>query len=259
MNVALQDGLDDAAEINGFLTDPRDLVFLGIECFQKFGHGRKTDFLELRGEISIDPHRYGAVTHGSAAAAVLFLLVINAGGERAALYRVHQTAEFFPERSPVFFSHGRCAAVIAERRAVAQFLGHLCGDPRICGKQELGGRNLLAGQNSVKSLPCLGQRIPLASCIGDKIRPSRQDFPDGTYQRGDVLDAVDDLFVFIQEDQVAVFAHQLDDQCMPAQIPHFIQVFHLKAEDALETGLRHGQNAPVLQMFAQKHAESRCL
>ena len=46
---------------------------------------------------------------------------------------------------------------------------------------------------------------------------------------------------------------------MPAQIPHFIQVFHLKAEDALETGLRHGQDAPVLQMFAQKHAESRCL
>ena len=84
------------AEINRFLTDPRDLVLLVIEDFEKFGHGIKSDFLISRSEIGEDTQGNGCVACGSAAAAAVFFLIIN-GRLKLPFGRVpHKAAEFSP-------------------------------------------------------------------------------------------------------------------------------------------------------------------
>ena len=139
---------------------------------------------------------------------------------------------------------------------MAQLLGHLCGDARIGGEKKPGRRHLLTAHEGVKVLLSLGERIFLVPGVGDKIGPSRQHFPDGAHHRGDVLDAVHDLLFVVEEDDVAVLAHQLDDQRVATQVAHLIEVLDLKAQDALETGLRHGEDPPVLQVLSKEHAES---
>ena len=68
VNVPLQDGLDDTAQIRGFLPDPGVLVFLRVEGLQQLRHGREADFFKAIGKIGKDPHRDGGITDGSAAA-----------------------------------------------------------------------------------------------------------------------------------------------------------------------------------------------
>ena len=72
-------------------------------------------------------------------------------------------------------------------------------------------------------------------------------------------DTVDDHLFVIEEDDVAVLAHDLDDQVVGAKIAHFIAVFHFEAQDPFQSGLGDRDDAAVLQMLAQKHAESRRL
>ena len=48
---------------------------------------------------------------------------------------------------------------------------------------------------------------------------------------------VDDGAVLLAENDVAVLSHDLHDQLFPAkEIPHLIQVFQLKFDDALQPG-----------------------
>ena len=68
-----------------------------------------------------------------------------------------------------------------------------------------------------------------------------------------------DRVAVIQEDDIAVLAHDLHDQDMGTQIAHFVAVFHRDAQDALQTGLFDRKDASVLKMFAQQHAEGRRL
>ena len=72
-------------------------------------------------------------------------------------------------------------------------------------------------------------------------------------------DTVDDHLFVIEEDDVAVLAHDLDDQVVGAKIAHFIAVFHFEAQDPFQSGLGDRDDAAVLQVFAQEHAESRRL
>ena len=74
-----------------------------------------------------------------------------------------------------------------------------------------------------------------------------------------MFDAVHDLLFVVQEDDIAVLAHELDDQGVPAEVAHLVEVFHLKAQDSFEAGLCHGKDPSVLQVLAQEHAESRRL
>ena len=72
-------------------------------------------------------------------------------------------------------------------------------------------------------------------------------------------DTVDDRIAVIEEDDVAVFAHDLDDQTVCAEVAHLIAVLDFEAQDPLEPGLGDRDDPPVLQVLSQKHAESRCL
>ena len=118
---------------------------------------------------------------------------------------------------------------------------------------------MLRPEKSVKAFFALSKRVSLAARIGDKIGPARKHFADGADHRGDMLDTVHDLFPVVQKDDVAVLAHELDDQRVAAEVAHLVEVFHCKTQDPLEAGLRHRVDAAVLQVFAQEHAESRRL
>ena len=70
-----------------------------------------------------------------------------------------------------------------------------------------------------------------------------------------MLDAVDDGAVLLTEDDVAVLAHNLNDQPFPAEIPQLIQVFQGKFDDALQAGLAHGHDPRAADVFAKQHTK----
>ena len=48
-----------------------------------------------------------------------------------------------------------------------------------------------------------------------------------------MLDTVNDPVIFITENNIAVFAHQLDDQPLFSQVAELVQMLDRKADDAL--------------------------
>ena len=72
-----------------------------------------------------------------------------------------------------------------------------------------------------------------------------------------MFDTVDDHSLFIAENNIAVFAHDLNDQGFAAQISKFIQVLDLEADDPLQGRLGNAYDAAICNMFSQKHTEIR--
>lgn len=72
-----------------------------------------------------------------------------------------------------------------------------------------------------------------------------------------MLDTVDDHSFFITENNIAVLAHDLNDQGFAAQISKFIQVLDLEADDPFQGRLRNAYDAAICNMFSQKHTEIR--
>ena len=72
-----------------------------------------------------------------------------------------------------------------------------------------------------------------------------------------MLDTVDDHSFFITENNIAVLAHDLNDQGFAAQISKFIQVLDLEADDPFQGRLRNAYDATICNMFSQKHTEIR--
>ena len=52
-----------------------------------------------------------------------------------------------------------------------------------------------------------------------------------------MFDTVYDLILFVTEDNVAVFSHDLHNQIFGTQITEFIQMFNSKTDDPLHTRL----------------------
>ena len=71
-----------------------------------------------------------------------------------------------------------------------------------------------------------------------------------------MLDAVDDHVVLVAENDVAVLAHQFDDELLGAKVSHFIQVLDPEIEDPLHPGLGDGKDPAVLDVLAKQHAEA---
>ena len=69
--------------------------------------------------------------------------------------------------------------------------------------------------------------------MGDEIGASRQHLPDRAYLGGDMLDAVQDPPGLIAENDIAVFAHDLNDQCLLADITELIQMLKLNVDYTL--------------------------
>jgi len=72
-----------------------------------------------------------------------------------------------------------------------------------------------------------------------------------------MFNAVYDHILIIAEDDVAVFAHDLNDKGLAAEVAKLIQVFNLEINDTFQSWLCDRDNPSVAQMLAQKHAEVR--
>lgn len=64
-----------------------------------------------------------------------------------------------------------------------------------------------------------------------------------------MLDTVDDHSFFITENNIAVLAHNLNDQGFAAQISKFIQVLDLEADDPFQGRLRNAYDAAICNSF----------
>ena len=60
--------------------------------------------------------------------------------------------------------------------------------------------------------------------VRDKIISAWKYLSDGTHLSGNMLDAVQDPAGFIAENDIAVLAHDLDDQCLFADVPKFVKM-----------------------------------
>ena len=67
---------------------------------------------------------------------------------------------------------------------------------------------------------------------------------------GHMFDTVDDLVLFVTEDNVAVFSHDLHNQIFGTQITEFIQMFNSKTDDPLHTRLFDGDDLATSDMLS---------
>ena len=90
-----------------------------------------------------------------------------------------------------------------------------------------------------------------------KVSPSRKNLPHGTHLGRHVLDTVDDPVILITENDVAVFAHDLNDKFFTAEISKLIQMLDSKHDNPLKRRLCDGHDSSVCNMFSEKHTEIR--
>ena len=72
-----------------------------------------------------------------------------------------------------------------------------------------------------------------------------------------MLDAVDDLPIFITKNNIAVLAHDLHIEIFYRRIAHFIQMLDGKAEHTFHRRLTDRTDASVSDIFAKEHTKIR--
>ncbi len=141
-------------------------------------------------------------------------------------------------------------------RTAADLIGDAGADP---GISRINGfcRCLRPIQHQRAKLCLIGQKRVLFPLCRNKIRPSRQHFPDRADLCGYMLDAVNNHPFFIRKNQVAVLAHNLDGQRLFSHIPKVIEMFDLKMDDPFHIRLPDLYNPPVCDMLSQQHTKIR--
>ena len=71
----------------------------------------------------------------------------------------------------------------------------------------------------------------------DKIISAWKYLSDRAHLRGYMLDTVQDPSGFIAENDITVLAHDLDDQCLLADVPKFVKMLKLDINNPLQTWL----------------------
>ena len=134
----------------------------------------------------------------------------------------HKTVEGVIQTQQIRVIQGGGGLIPVELCLIADFLGHERADARIAlvNRAVYGRRaGVYAGEEGIFFD---GEWILFALLGGDEVGSAGKHFPHGAHLGGDVLDAVDDDIVFIAENNIAVFAHQLHIQIFYAGIAHFI-------------------------------------
>ena len=122
-----------------------------------------------------------------------------------------------------------------------------------------GNRKWFAGDDLMNPVGRCGERIEFVLlCCRNKVFLARKHLTQRTYRRRDMLDTVDDHAFVIAEDDIGMLAHQLDDQCLVADIAHLIEVLNLHIDDSFHVRLINARDASVGDMLAQHHTECRC-
>ena len=83
-----------------------------------------------------------------------------------------------------------------------------------------------------------GERIPFALGFGNEIIPSGKHLAHRAHMGGNMLDAVQDHALVIAENNVAVLAHELDDEFFAAGISKLVQMLQMKFHHALHIRLK---------------------
>ena len=127
----------------------------------------------------------------------------------------------------------RRRTIPVETGLVAQLLRQYRRDTGEASVDCLEDRLGLGGKRFTERTLIAGQGIQLVLSMGNKVRLAGQDLSYTADRSGYMLDAVDDHIIVVTEDQVTVLAHQLHDQRLVTQIPHFVEMFDIDMHDTL--------------------------
>ena len=126
----------------------------------------------------------------------------------------------------------------------------------------LENRLRLGAQQGNEAFPGQCQRVLLSLGIRNEVGAVRQHLTERGLGNGDALDGVDDGEVLPQQDNVGIFAHELDGQNALPEVSHFVQMLDFEENDTLQTGgvqgllgLAHRENGAVADMLPEGHAE----
>ena len=122
---------------------------------------------------------------------------------------------------------GICALRGFQVAAMAEFFCDQRTDAGQRGIDRFGERHGLLADACAKCFFCNCLRIIFVLRFRDKVIASRQYFTYRTHLCRDMLDRIQDHAVLLTENDIAVFAHQLDDQKLAADIPKLIQMLDL--------------------------------
>ena len=101
-------------------------------------------------------------------------------------------------------------------------------------------------------------RVFLILRRGEHIGFSRQDFSDRAFVVGNTLDGIQNLIVFVCKNQVAVFAHDFQNQVFHSHVAHFVGRLHFDDDDTFKVWLANVNDFAACNVFAQYHAEQWC-
>ena len=158
-----------------------------------------------------------------------------------------------------FFCENIGGHIAVQMRAVAQLLGDDRGKSREGGVQCLVQRHGFLLHFSAKRRivhrvkECV--RVFFILGMGNEIFPAGKHLAHRAYHAGNMLDAVDDLILVVAEDNIAVLAHDLNDERLAAEISQLVQVLQFEVKDTLQSRLGDVDDPCVLKVLAQKHAE----
>ena len=179
MNVALQNGLHDVAEIRGALADAGVEILSGVKILQKDRRRFVGDFYAVRIVAEGDQRK----VHRSSGTSCLIPPAVHFRRETALADFPGQAFEAFPEG--LFFGireHGR-GPILGQTGAVNNLLGCDGRKTGVGAHEEFGGFHVAAVYYMEETFPGLSERILFGLCVGNEIGSSGEHLTHGTDQR----------------------------------------------------------------------------
>ena len=161
-------------------------------------------------------------------------------------------------RKPLFFRLGEVTGCLGgiDVASVKQFLSRLGTEP---GERSIDC--LCRIHSSCEKSFCLigseSQRIFLVHGIRDEIGAAGQYLSHGTHGGWHMLDTVHNGMRLVGQYDIAVFAHKLNDEMFPAEIPHLVQMFQTNINDPFQAGLSDAEDFSVSCVLSKQHTEIR--
>ena len=212
--IPFQGRLYHFSEIHGFLLDSGNSTSGRIKMLQKRTDGFIRMCLEFSALIA---------GKGNTGKFYGFLIVgYHIGRKVSFFYIFHKPYHSMTQMGQLWLCQVGGRQVSINRCQMAQFHTHdraEAGEFLInCFLDWRSGRKKQISQSCFRYL----ERVTFFHSLGNKVRTSRQYFPDRTELGGNMFDTVQNRSIFPAEDNVTVFSHNLHHQFFAAEIPKFI-------------------------------------
>ena len=168
-----------------------------------------------------------------------------------------QTDELSVKGGLFFRREGRHGGAAVDTRPVTKLAGKHRADAGKTGIDTLLHGGSFFQQNTLHPLRSDGIKGHLVMHRRRHVSPPRKNFTHRADLMGNVLDAVDDHSRVIEKDDVAVLAHDLNDQLLLTQISQLIEMFDGYLHDSFHARLAHPRDPSVADMLPQQHAKIR--